>query len=167
VRALRRSRTKVSKGTPYLYFASKEDLFIALHNEWDCQLAERIGAAVQTMPGTDRRSPRKTLRTIATTIGAHVTDQPAACRVLMEAHTLAAYEPTIAAAVQASDDRSHAQLEALFRAGVAAGQWPTSTNTALAARLFLAAIYGLMAQWHLAPYSFTWEDAASTLARQV
>ena len=26
----------VSKGTPYLYFESKEALFIALHEEWDC-----------------------------------------------------------------------------------------------------------------------------------
>ena len=31
----------VSKGTPYLYFESKEALFIALHEEWDCGLGER------------------------------------------------------------------------------------------------------------------------------
>ena len=28
----------VSKGTPYLYFASKEALFLALHEEWDLSL---------------------------------------------------------------------------------------------------------------------------------
>ena len=32
----------VSKGTPYLYFDSKEALFLALHEEWDCG-ARRTG----------------------------------------------------------------------------------------------------------------------------
>jgi AcrR family transcriptional regulator len=36
----------VSKGTPYLYFAGKEALFIALYEEWDCGLAARVDAAV-------------------------------------------------------------------------------------------------------------------------
>jgi len=35
---------------------------------------------------------------------------------------------------------------------------------ALAARLFTAGLYGLMAQWHLAPGSFSWETAAAALA---
>ena len=26
----------VSKGTPYLYFESKQALFIVLHEQWDC-----------------------------------------------------------------------------------------------------------------------------------
>ena len=32
----------VSKGTPYLYFDSKQALFLALHEEWDCGLADRV-----------------------------------------------------------------------------------------------------------------------------
>ena len=32
----------VSKGTPYLYFASKEALFLALHEEWDCGATSAI-----------------------------------------------------------------------------------------------------------------------------
>jgi hypothetical protein len=38
------------------------------------------------------------------------------------------------------------------------------TDLALAARLFTAGLYGLMAQWHLAPGSFRWEAAAAALA---
>jgi hypothetical protein len=30
-----------------------------------------------------------------------------------------------------------------------AGEWPAGTDPGLAARLFTAGLYGLMAQWHL------------------
>ena len=82
----------------------------------------------------------------------------------MEARALAAHEPAIAAAVRAADDRAHRQLEGLFAAGCRAGEWPAGTDPALAARLFTAGLYGLMAQWHLAPGSFSWEAAAAALA---
>ena len=82
----------------------------------------------------------------------------------MEARALAAHEPAIAAAVQAADTQTHQQLEGLFAAGVQAGEWPAGTDPALAARLFTAGLYGLMAQWHLAPGSFSWDDAAAALA---
>jgi len=52
----------------------------------------------------------------------------------------------------------------LFAAGVAAGEWPAGTDPGLAARLFTAGLYGLMAQWHLAPGSFSWPEAAAALA---
>src|SRR5215470_14979940 len=102
----------VSKGTPYLYFDSKQALFIALHEEWDCGLADRANAA----------------------------------------------------AVRAADTHTHEQLEGLFTAGIQAGQWPAGTDPALAARLFTASLYGLMAQWHLAPGSSSWDAAAAALA---
>jgi hypothetical protein len=82
----------------------------------------------------------------------------------MEARALAAYEPAIAAAVRAADARTHEQLENLIAAGIAAGEWPDGADPALAARLFTAGLYGLMAQWHLAPGSFSWDAAAVALA---
>ncbi len=82
----------------------------------------------------------------------------------MEARALAAHEPVIAEAVRAADARAHQQLEDLIAAGVRAGEWPAGTDPALAARLFTAGLYGLMAQWHLAPGSFSWQAAAATLA---
>jgi AcrR family transcriptional regulator len=155
----------VAKGTPYLYFPSKEALYLALHDDWDCALGERVSAGIAALPATARHSPRRALRAVAAAVGAHVVAAPETCRVLMEARTLAAYQPAIAAAVQRADARIHAQLEGLVRAGVAAGEWPADTDAALAARLFTASLYGLMAQWHLAPGAFSWDAAADALAR--
>ena len=154
----------VSKGTPYLYFDSKQALFLALHEEWDCGLADRVTAAIAALPEDGRRSPRRVLCAVAAAVAAHVLAEAETCRVLMEARALAAHEPTIAAAVRAADTRTHEQLEGLFAAGVAAGEWPAGTDPALAARLFTACLYGLMAQWHLAPGSFSWEAATAALA---
>ena len=36
--------------------------------------------------------------------------------------------------------------------------------SSLGPRLFSAGLYGLMAQWHLAPGSFSWQTAAAALA---
>ena len=154
----------VSKGTPYLYFPGKEALFIALYEEWDCGLAARIEAAIGGLAEPARRSPRTVLSVVAAAIAAHVTDNPRTCRVLMEATTLAAYEPAIAAKVRATNAGNLDQLTGLFQAGVAAGQWPAGTDLALRARLFLAGLYGLMSQWHTAPGSFSLEAAMAALA---
>src|SRR5712691_2091011 len=114
----------VSKGTPYLYFDSKEALFLALHEEWDCGAGQRVDAAIAALPDADRRSPRRVLYAIAAAIAAHVTAEPETCRVLMEARAQATHSPAIAAAVQAADTRAHQQLEELIAAGVRAGEWP-------------------------------------------
>lgn len=153
----------VSKGTPYLYFPSKEALFIALYEEWDCGLAARVNAAVVGLP-EPARTPRAILAAVASAIAAYVLDNPQTCRVLMEATTLAAYEPAIAAKVQATSAGNQDQLTGLFQAGIAAGEWPPGTDPALQARLFTAGLYGLMAQWHTAPGSFSLEAAMAALA---
>jgi AcrR family transcriptional regulator len=153
----------VSKGTPYLYFPGKEALFIALYEEWDCGLAARVDAAVSGLAEPARRSPRTVLAAVASAIAAHITGNPQTCRVLMEATTLAAYEPAIAAKVQAADAAMLEQLTGLFTAGIAARQWPADTDPALRARLFLAGVYGLMSQWHLKPGSFSLEAAMGAL----
>jgi AcrR family transcriptional regulator len=154
----------VSKGTPYLYFPGKEALFIALYEEWDCGLAARVDAAIGGLAEPARRSPATVLAAVAAAIAAHVTGNPQTCRVLMEATTLAAYEPAIAAKVQAANAASLEQLTGLFQAGITAGQWPAGTDPVLRARLFTAGLYGLMTQWHLAPGAFNLEAAMETLA---
>ncbi len=154
----------VSKGTPYLYFESKEALFLALHEEWDCGVADRVNAAIAALPEAGRRSSRQVLGAVAAAVAAHVLEGTETCRVLMEARALAAHEPAITAVVQATDTRTHEQLENLIAAGMSAGEWPEGTDPALAARLFTAGLYGLMAQWHLAPGSFSWDAAAAALA---
>ena len=154
----------VSKGTPYLYFPGKEALFIALYEEWDCGLAARLDAAIGGLADPARESPRTVLAAVASAIAAHVTGNPQTCRVLMEATTLAAYEPAIAAKVAAANAASLEQLTGLFQAGIAAGEWPPGTDPALQARLFTAGLYGLMSQWHTAPGSFSLEAAMAALA---
>jgi AcrR family transcriptional regulator len=154
----------VSKGTPYLYFDSKQALFVALAEQWDCGVSQRVDAAIGALPEARRQSPSAVLGAVAAAIAAHVEAESETCRVLMEARALAAHEPVIAEAVQAADAGVHRQLEGLFAAGVAAGEWAAGTDPALAARLFTAGLYGLMAQWHLAPGSFCWPDAAAALA---
>jgi transcriptional regulator BetI-like protein len=123
-----------------------------------------VNAAVAALPEAGRRSPRQILRVAAAAVAGHVTGHAQTCRVLMEARALAAHEPAIAAAVKAADARTHEQLEGLIAAGVAAGEWPAGTDPALTARLFTAGLYGLMAQWHLAPGSFSRDAAAAALA---
>ena len=154
----------VSKGTPYLYFPGKEALFIALYEEWGCGLTVRVNAAVGELAEPGRQSPRAILSVVAAAIAAHVIDNAQTCRVLMEATTLAAYEPAIAAKVRAINAGNLEQLTGLFEAGVAAGEWPPGTDPALRARLFTAGMLGLMAQWHVAPGTFSLEAAMKTLA---
>src|SRR5499427_4676925 len=79
----------VSKGTPYLYFDSKQALFLALHEQWDCGAAERTDAAIAALTDEQRRSPRAVLHAVAGSIAAHVEAEPETCRVLMEARALA------------------------------------------------------------------------------
>jgi TetR/AcrR family transcriptional repressor of uid operon len=154
----------VSKGTPYLYFPSKEALYVTLYEEWDCALGERIETAIQALAEDEPLSPRRVLRAVIAAVGAHVSEHAETCRVLMESHTLAAYLPAITEAVETADDRAHRQLERLVRDGVTAGEWPGDTDPTLEARLLAATLHGLMAHWHLAPGSFDWEAVATSLA---
>ena len=118
---------------------------------------------VGALSDQERTSPRRVLLAAALAVGAHVVEHADTCRVLMEARTLAAYNPQIAAAVEASADRNRRQLRDLFQAGVHADEWPRDTEPDLAALMFTTGLYGLMAQWHLRPGSFTWESAAALL----
>lgn len=155
----------VAKGTPYLYFTSKQALFLALHDAWDCGLSDQVEQAVRALPDARRSSPRQVLRTVAVTVGQYVTAHAETCRVLLEARSRAAYDSPIAAAVSASQARTHQRLEELFAAGIAAGEWPADTDPALRARLFTASLEGLMSHWHLAPGSFSWDAAATALTK--
>lgn len=154
----------VSKGAPYVYFPSKEALFEALYDAWDCGVAARIDAALAALDPAARRSPRRVLEAVLRAVGEHVQAEPDACRVLLEARTLAPHAPRLAERARAGLADAQARIERLVRAGVAQGEWPAGTDAALAARLLLAAVHGLMAEWHLAPGSFSWDAAAAALA---
>lgn len=154
----------VSKGAPYVYFDSKEALFQELHDSWDCGLDARIELAIARLDGCRSRSPRRILEAVVTAIGAHVADEGDLCRVLLEARTQAAYSAALAEKLRARDAEAQAGLRQLIEAAIAGGEWPPGADAELHARLILATIHGLMAQWHLAPGSFSWERVAEALA---
>jgi AcrR family transcriptional regulator len=154
----------IAKGAVYVYFPSKEAIFLALYDTWGCALREEIMAALATLTPAERDSARRVLRTIVEVTGRHVWAEAATCRVLMEGRTLAAYVPAIAERVTSEQAQAQAQLTALIQAGVEAGEWPPDFDAALHATMVRATIHGLMATWHVAPGSFSWEAAATVLA---
>jgi AcrR family transcriptional regulator len=153
----------VSKGTPYVYFESKDAMFQQLYDSWDCGLAVRIDAAIVRM-GARARSPRGALEAVVTAVGDHVTEEADLCRVLIEARTQAAYVEAVAERVRSSDALALQSLTQLVEAGIARDEWPADADPELHARLLLAAMHGLMAQWHLCPGAFSWREAAGALA---
>ncbi|HYW89875.1 MAG TPA: TetR/AcrR family transcriptional regulator [Chloroflexota bacterium] len=157
----------VSKGTPYLYFSSKAELYCALYEWWSCGLSDRVNAAIDALPEEARLSPRRTLLAVLSAIGEHVAEEPDACRVLLEAMGQARHVPGIAEATSAFQAETLAALEHLLESGVSAGDWRLEGGAALHARLLLAAIYGLMTQWHVEPGSFSWSEAASGIVAQL
>lgn len=154
----------VSKGTPYLYFPSKESLYIAMYEEWHCELDVRIDTAIAGL-ADDGHTPRQLLGAAVSAVGEHVVKHESTCRVLMEAYILAAYVPAIGDAVRQSEDRFYRRLVSLIEDGVDRGEWPADTDAAVEARLNIATVNGLMAQWHLEPRSFDWDAAATAIAR--
>ncbi|HKF77175.1 MAG TPA: TetR family transcriptional regulator [Candidatus Dormibacteraeota bacterium] len=153
----------VSKGAPYVYFDSKEALFQQLYDSWDCGLAARIDAAIAGI-GDRARSPRGVLEAVIAAVGDHVTEEADLCRVLVEARAQAAYARAVAERVRSSDADAQTRMAQLIQAGIARGEWQADADPELHARLILAAIDGLMAQWHVRPGSFSWQDAATALA---
>jgi AcrR family transcriptional regulator len=154
----------IAKGAPYVHFAGKEAIFQALYDEWGCALRDEIAAALETLPPGERSSARRALRVVVEVTGRHVEAHAAACRVLMEGRSLAAYVPAIGARVAREQAEGQRQLETLLRAGVAEGEWPGTTDVPLRATLVRAALHGLMATWHVAPGSFDWRAAAVAIA---
>jgi AcrR family transcriptional regulator len=154
----------IAKGAAYVYFPSKEAIFLALYEAWGCTLRDEITAVLATLTPMERASARRVLRTIVEITGRHVQTEAATCRVLMEGRTLAAYVPAIAERVATEQAYAQAQLTTLIQDGVAAGEWPADFDAALHATMVRASIHGLMASWHVAPGSFSWDAAAAALA---
>ncbi|HEV8189915.1 MAG TPA: TetR/AcrR family transcriptional regulator [Ktedonobacterales bacterium] len=154
----------IAKGAAYVYFPSKEAIFLALYESWDCTLQEEITSAIAAMPTAERASARRVLRVIVEVNGQHVKAHAEACRVLLEGRALAAYIPSIGARVRDNQHHGQAGLEQLLRAGIEAGEWPADLDVPLRARLLRAAIHGLMVSWHSEPVSVDWEAAGEALA---
>ena len=150
----------IAKGAPYRYFGGKEAIFLALYDAWGCGLRDEIEAA---LAAGEQGSPRRTLCLVLAVTGRHVQAEATLCRVLLEGRHLAAYIPAIAERTAREQATGRREIEALLRAGVAAGEWPRATDIPTRATLIRAALHGLMVTWHAAPGSFDWNAAASAL----
>lgn len=150
----------IAKGSTYLYFLSKEALFLALYHQWGCDTRAAIESALAALSPAERASAKRIVRLVVEVTGQHVHQDAALCRVLMEGRTLAAFVPAIAERVAREQRHSQEQLEDLIRSGVAAGEWRADTDVPTRATLMRATLHGLMATWHAAPGSFDWQAAA-------
>jgi TetR/AcrR family transcriptional regulator, transcriptional repressor of aconitase len=157
------SEAGIAKGATYLYFPSKEALFLALYHRWGCDAREAIETALADLSPDERASPKRVLRLVVETTGQHVQRDAALCRVLMEGRTLAAFVTAIADHVAGEQRHGQEQLEDLIRSGVTAGEWPLDTDVPARATLIRATLHGLMATWHAAPGSFDWNAVAAAV----
>src|SRR6266542_5419590 len=69
----------IAKGAAYVYFPSKEAIFLALYDMWGCTLREEILAALATFTPAERDSARHMLQTIVEVTGRHVQMEAATC----------------------------------------------------------------------------------------
>ncbi len=57
------------------------------------------------------------------------------------------------------------RIVGLIQADITAAEWPAGPDPELSARLITATLHGMMAQWHLALGSFSWDTVADALSR--
>lgn len=152
--------TGLSRGALYLYFPSKEALYLALADRWSCGLEAAIQARVT--PGL---SPAAVLRIIIEVTGAHVAAEADACRVLMEGWILGRTIPALAEQVESQEAHTIQTFEQLLQAGVASGEMRANLAIHLHAQMLLATLQGLMIQWHLHPGTIDWQRVADDIVR--
>src|SRR5438067_11579963 len=73
------AETELSRGALYLYYPSKEAIYLAISERWNCGLAEAIRTRL-----TPDQTPASILQVLIEVNGEHVQAQTDACRILME-----------------------------------------------------------------------------------
>ena len=154
------AETGLSRGALYLYYPSKEAIYLAISERWSCSLEAAIRARLT--PGT---SPAATLRLLIEVTGEHVQAEADACRILMEGWNLERHIPALAERARQGHQRSLAGLGHLLRAGVASGEFRADLDVESQVMLLEATLHGLMVQWHRLPGSVDWHRAAEEMMR--
>jgi TetR/AcrR family transcriptional regulator, transcriptional repressor of aconitase len=152
--------TGLSRGALYLYFPSKEALYLALADRWNCGLEAAIRRQI-----TPDLSPATILQLIIEVTGAHVEAEADACRVLMEGWILGRTLPSLKDQVQRQQAQALRVFEQLLQAGVASGELRHDLAIHLHAQVLLASLQGLMVQWHLHPGTVNWQQVAKETVR--
>ncbi|HET8852967.1 MAG TPA: TetR family transcriptional regulator [Ktedonobacteraceae bacterium] len=154
------TETGLSRGALYLYYPSKEAIYLAISERWGCGLEEAIRARL-----APDLSPAAILRMLIEVTGEHVQAEADACRILMEGWNLAHQIPELAERVRQEHERSHAALGDLLRAGIATGEFRANLDVESQVLLLEATLHGLMVQWHRRPGSVDWRRAAEEIVR--
>ncbi len=154
------TETGLSRGALYLYYPSKEAIYLAISQQWRCGLEETIRARL-----TPDLSPAAILRVLIEVNGEHVQASSDACRVLMEGWNLGQQIPVLAERAKQQQERSVAGLGQLLRAAVAAGEFRADIEIETQAQILMAILHGLMVQWHRQPGSIDWHQVAEEIIR--
>lgn len=152
--------TGLSRGALYLYYPSKEAIYLAISERWSCGLKETIQARLA--PDLSHAS---ILRIIIIVHGEHVQAQADACRILMEGWNLAHHIPALAERKARQQASSVAALSRVLRAGIEAGEFRADMDVETQARMLMATLHGLMVQWHRQPGSVDWHAVAEEFLR--
>ncbi len=154
------AETGLSRGALYLYYPSKEAIYLAISERWGCGLEEAIRARL-----IPELSPAATLRLLIEVTGEHVQAEADACRILMEGWNLERHIPALAERAREGHERSLAGLGQLLHAGMAAGEFRADLQVETQILLLEATLHGLMVQWHRRPGSVDWRRAAEEIVR--
>ncbi len=152
------AETGLSRGALYLYFPSKEAIYLAISERWSCGLEEAIRARL-----APDLSPAAIMRLWIEVTGEHVQAEADACRVLMEGWSLAHHIPALAERAQQQQARSIEALSRLLRAGIATGEFRAELQVETQVRILIATMHGLMVQWHRKPGSIDWQEVAEEI----
>ena len=152
--------TGVSKGALYLYFPSKEALYLAISERWNGGRDKAIRAQL-----TPDLTPTAILRMVIEVTGEYVRTEADACRVLIDGWNLGLHIPTLAERAKEQEASSLSALTQVLHAGMVAGEFRTDMVVEAQARLLLATLHGLMVQWHRQPDSIVWTEMAEELIR--
>src|SRR5260370_3070087 len=122
--------TGLSRGALYLYFPSKEALYLAISERWNCGMEVAIKARL-----TPELTPAAILRVLIEVNGEQVQAEADACRVLMEGWNLPHHIPVLAERARQRQARSVSALRRLLQAAIAAGAFRPDTVVSAPARL--------------------------------
>src|SRR5438105_11933062 len=137
------TETGLSRGALYLYYPSKEAMYLAISERWGCGLEEAIRTRL-----TPDLSPASILQVLIEVNGEHVQAEADACRILMEGWNLAFHIPALAERARQQQARSLSALCQLLQAGISAREFRPDIVVEAQARILMATLHGLMVQWH-------------------
>src|SRR5579875_40076 len=148
----------LSRGGIYLYYPSKEALYLALSERWSCGVEEAIRK--RWIPNL---SPKALLHLSIEVIGAQVEAEADACRVLIEGWTLSHHLPDLHGHIREQFERVEQRLRWVLASGVERGEFRAHLAVECQAKIVLAMLHGLMVRWHLSPGSIDWHQAAEEI----